>query len=120
MKALLEQLHEPARDRRVPRQRLLDVALAEIDAGLAQHLAVKPQYRGLARREPGCQNEPVETIVLDRATPGRDQRLLEAAAQLGRERSRNRAGGDREFVHPDRLALDAVDTERLLGDNPEP
>src|SRR6266478_550594 len=39
IEAMLEELHEAARDRRMTRQRLFHIALAEIRAGLAQHLA---------------------------------------------------------------------------------
>src|SRR5262249_28583545 len=59
-----EKLHQQASDRRVARQRLLHIRLAEGDAGLAQILAVGTQDRDLAPVEVGDQHEAVEAVVL--------------------------------------------------------
>ena len=102
------------------REGLLQIALAEIHAGLAQHLAVQPQHHGFSRRQPGGEDQAIEAVVLDIATPQREQRLLETGAQRGGERCRRGGGFDREFMHPHRPTLDGIDTERLLGDDAQP
>ena len=101
-------------------QRVFHIGLAERRAGLAQHLAVEPQDRDLARVEAGRQHQAVEAVILDAARPDRDERLLEAAADRGGHRGRGNRAGEREFVHPDRGAVDGVDPERLLGDDAQP
>ncbi len=117
VEAALEELDQAAGDGCVAHQGLLHIALAKGGAGLAQHLAVKPQHDNLPRRQAGSENEPVEPVILDRPVPYGEQRFLEAGARCRGERGGYRAGRDREFMHPDRLALDTIDAERLLGDD---
>ena len=53
------------RSRRWSTQRLLDVALAERGAGLAQVLGVGAQHVGLPPGQPGAQDQRVEAVLLD-------------------------------------------------------
>ncbi len=117
---MLEQLHQTAGHRRMPQQRVFHIALAVGRAGLPQHLAVKPQDRRLAGRQPGCQHQPVEPVILDGAAPCRQQRRLETVARRRRQRFGHRSGTDRKLVDPYRPAIDRVDPERLLGNDPQP
>ena len=121
---MLEQPYEAARDRPVARQRVLHIGLAEGRTGLAQHLAIEPQDGGLADRQPGGENQPVEPVILDGAGPHRAQRFLETPAQSGGGRGRHGTGltngPERQFVDPHRAVVRAVDAERLLGDDAQP
>ena len=87
MEAIAEQRDERASEVGMRDERGGDVVLAERCARLAQVVAVRPQHRDLAPREPGGEHEPVEGVVLGGAGDDGGERVLE-----GRARDRRRRG----------------------------
>ena len=79
-------------------QRLLHVAVAERDPGLAQVARDRAQHRHLAPVEPGAEDQPVEAVELGLAVPDAREALVEALA--------DRVGVDRR---PARLQPEVVD-----------
>lgn len=54
-------------------ERRCDIILRIGDAGLAEITRIGAQHVGLARREPGRQDQPVEAVIIDRAGEGGDE-----------------------------------------------
>ncbi len=79
IEAGLEQVDDQAGQLRQPRQRFLDVSLAEGESGLVGVLRVTAQHVHLRCRQSGQQDQPVEPVGLDRAR----QETFECTAHFG-------------------------------------
>ena len=66
----------------VPRQRVLDVGLAEREADLTEVLAVAAQHGDLTTAETGQQHEAVEAVALDAAVDELGEGVLQGDATL--------------------------------------
>ena len=100
-----EQVDQHRGDVRVGDEHLLDVAVAEGRAGLAQIARDPAQHRHLAPGQAGAQDEPVVAVVLDLAAPGPDEGLAETLAHAGCVGVGVAAPDEAEVVDPDALGV---------------
>ena len=88
----------------VPREGVLDVALAERRTDLTQVLRVRAQHRDLAAREAGPQHEPVEAVALGLSPPEPTERLAEVGPRHVVVEAAEVGAAETDVVDPERRA----------------
>ena len=101
----LEQPHQRRGDGRLRHQHAFHVGLAERDAGLQQVTAIGAHHHDVARAQARAQQQPIEAIVFDVATPGGEERFLEQGLQ----------GCDVGALEVTRFELEVLDPHHALG-----
>ena len=114
IEARLEQRNQLCGERRVMRQRLLHVGLAEGEGGLLHVLGVGAQHGNLAPAEAGEQGQPVEVVVLDLAAPHALEGFVEQRADRVEVELFDAFKGHAEVMHPHQRAVAAFDAVGAL------
>ena len=93
-------------------QGILDIGLAEGEAGLLEVLGVRTQHGHFAPFQPHRQYQAIETVVFRCTIPGLDKRLLEFLFDLFQLDSTFAVVPHTEIIDPDRAILAQHDAVR--------
>ncbi|MNG72860.1 hypothetical protein D3C79_312940 [compost metagenome] len=120
VEALLEQGEQQLCDVGITGQGLLDIGLAEGDAGLAHVFRIGAQHRDLTTGEAGPQHQTVEAVIFQGLVPDGGEGLLEALLALGQIEWLIAAQQHGEVEDPEDLATRGAHLIGRLTDDAQP
>ena len=120
IQALFEQSEQQLGDVRITGQGLLDIGLAEGDAGLAHVFGIGPQHGYLTTGEAGPQHQTVEAVIFQGLVPDGGEGLLEALLALLQIERLLTAQQHGEIEDPEHLAGGGPYLIRGLADDAQP